>query len=412
MDLTGKASINRLKLSTFKLNTLLTITKAINENLPTEELLKRYEKILRDDLNIGKILIYKYDQDWELILSSGCSDEIIKRINVEEDLLGHEEISFITASPNPTLRVFDNIIPVINNNVPIAFVLIGDIDEEKEGVSPTIKHLHFIQTLSNIIIVAIENIRLVKESLKQEALKKELELASKMQSMLIPDRSILPNNEKVLVSTFYHPHFDVGGDYYDFIQLNKDEVGFCIADVSGKGISAALLMSNFQANLRALFTTDIPLKEIVKKLNERVMSSAKGEKFITLFIAKYSYKTRVLEYINAGHNPPIYYNIENEELVFLRDGCVGMGMLDEIPTLKSGKLKIENKSKLFCYTDGLVELVDEDGVSFGTKQVEKNLANPKDIDDNINTIIKQQKILEGSTAIFDDISIIGIEFYK
>jgi len=412
MDLAGKASINRLKLSTFKLNTLLTITKAINANLSTEELLERYEKILRDDLNIGKILIYKYDKEWSLILSSGCSKEIIKRIDVEKDLLEHQEISFITASPNPTLRVFDNIIPVVNNNVPIAFVLIGDIDEEKEGVSPTIKHLHFIQTLSNIIMVAIENIRLYRDSLQQEAMKKELELASKMQSMLIPDRSILPHNDKILVSTFYHPHLEVGGDYYDFIQLSEDEIGFCIADVSGKGISAALLMSNFQANLRALFTTDMPLADIIKKLNERVMLSAKGEKFITLFIGKYSYQTRKLDYINAGHNPPIFYDIEKKEQKFLRDGCVGMGMLDEIPTLKQGSLQIKNKSKLFCYTDGLVELVDEKGVTFGTKQIEKNIANPRDIDDNISTIIKQQKVLEDNAAIFDDISIIGIEFYQ
>ncbi|HAF30521.1 MAG TPA: serine/threonine protein phosphatase [Bacteroidales bacterium] len=412
MDPTAKASINRLKLSTFKLNTLLTITKAINANLSTEELLTRYETILREDLNIGKILIFKYEKEWNLILSSGCSKEIIKRINVEDDLLGHDEISFITASPNPTLRVFDNIIPVVNNNVPIAFVLIGDIDEEKEGVSPTIKHLHFIQTLSNIIMVAIENIRLYNDSLKQEAMKKELELASKMQSMLIPDRSVLPNNDKILVSTFYHPHQEVGGDYYDFIQLNKDEFGFCIADVSGKGISAALLMSNFQANLRALFTMEMPLLEIIKKLNERVMASAKGEKFITLFIAKYSYKTRILEYVNAGHNPPLFYNIEKKEMLFLREGCVGMGMLDEIPTLNSGSLKIEQKSKLFCYTDGLVELVDEKGVTFGTKQIEKNLANEKDIDHNISNIVKQQKVLEDNAAIFDDISIIGIEFYS
>jgi phosphoserine phosphatase RsbU/P len=171
-------------------------------------------------------------------------------------------------------------------------------------------------------------------------------------------------------------------------------------------------MSNFQANLRALFTTEDSLKEIVRKLNERVMASAKGEKYITLFIAKFSYKTRVLKYINAGHNPPIFYNIEKKEIKFLRDGCVGMGMLDEIPTLKSGSLKVEQKSKLFCYTDGLVEMVDDEGVSFGTEQVEKVISNDKDIDDNINTIIKQQKILEGSIAIFDDISIIGIEFYK
>ena len=88
-----------------------------------------------------------------------------------------------------------------------------------------------------------------------------------------------------------------------------------------------------------------------------------------------------------------------------------MGMLDEIPTLKPGSVQIKNKSKLFCYTDGLVELVDEDGVSFGTKQIEKNISNSKDIDDNISTIVNQQKVLEDNAAIFDDISIIGMEFY-
>lgn len=411
MDISGKASINRLKLYTFKLNTLLAVTKSINANLSTEELLKRYEIILREDLNIGKILIFKYTKGWNLILKSGCSDEIVKQINVERDLLGHKEISFITASPNPSLRVFDNIIPVFNNNVPIAFVLIGDIEEESEGVSPTIKHLHFIQTLSNIIIVAIENIRLYQESLKQEALKKELELAKKMQAMLIPENDKLPHNEKIFVSTFYHPHQEVGGDYYDFINLNNDEVGFCIADVSGKGISAALLMSNFQANLRALFNVKTPLPEIIKRLNERVMASAKGEKFITLFIAKYSYKTHKLEYINAGHNPPIFYKTKDKELVFLRDGSVGMGMLEEIPTIKHGSLEIDQHSKLFCYTDGLVELINEDGVSFGTQEIEKSLTNDDGIDENIQEIIKKQCIMEGSIAIFDDISIIGIEFY-
>jgi sigma-B regulation protein RsbU (phosphoserine phosphatase) len=411
MDIAGKASINRLKLSTFKLNTLLTITKAINANLSTEELLQRYEKILRGDLNIGKILIFKFDKQWNLILSSGCSQQIIDQIEVEKDLLEHKEISFITASPNPSLRVFDNIIPVFNNNIPVAFVLIGDIDEEKEGVSPTIKHLHFIQTLSNIIIVAIENIRLYNESLKQEALKKELELASKMQSMLIPEEDTLPHSDQIFVSTFYHPHLEVGGDYYDFIQLNENEVGFCIADVSGKGISAALLMSNFQANLRALFTTESSLVDMAVKLNERVMASAKGEKFITLFMARYNYKTKRLNFINAGHNPPLFYKMDDQEMLSLRDGCVGMGMLNEIPTIKEGAITIDQKAKLFCYTDGLVELIGDDGVSFGTEQIEQNLANDAEIDENIQSIIKKQKIMEGSTAIFDDISILGITFY-
>ena len=409
---TSQAKIKRLKLFSFKLNSLLSITKAINANLSTEELLKRYEAILREDLNIGKVLIYKYNYDnehWETILDSGCGEEV-NNIELSRDILGYEEITFLTSSPNPSLRSFDNIIPVFHNNEPIAYVLIGDIDEEAKGVSPTIKHLHFIQTLSNIIMVAIENIRLYNESLRQEALRKELELASRMQSMLIPEEKSLPHNEQIYVTSFYKPHFEVGGDYYDFIRLNEEEDGFCIADVSGKGISAALLMSNFQANLRALFTTNSDLEDIIHRLNERVMASAKGEKFITMFIAKYNYKKRTLEYITAAHNPPIMYKPASKEVGYLESGCLGLGMLDEIPEIEKGVVHIDERTKLFCYTDGLVEMMDEEGVNYDTEQIKSHVCNDERIDENINAIIKTQGIQEGSKAIFDDISIIGAEF--
>ncbi|HYX07652.1 MAG TPA: PP2C family protein-serine/threonine phosphatase [Bacteroidales bacterium] len=409
--MTSKAPTKRLKISTFKLNALLSVTQAINENRSREDLLKRYETILKEDLGIGKIVIYKFEEEWECLLHSGVNKEAVLNLEVEKDLLSIDEITFVTSSTLQVLSAFDIIIPVINNNSPLAFVLIGDIDEEGEGVSPTIKHLHFIQTLSNIILVAIENIRLFNESLRQEALKKELELASRMQNMLIPDKNVLPHNEKISITTFYHPHFDVGGDYYDFIDLEPDEIGFCIADVSGKGISAALLMSNFQANLRALFTREISLTALVERLNERVMRSANGEKFITLFIARYNYTTQVLEYINAGHNPPLLYQIKSRKLTNLSNGCVGMGMLEDVPVIKTGKIQIKETSKLLCYTDGLVELMDENGVEFGTQALEKNLCNEAYIGLNIRDIIEEQRILTGSTRIFDDISILGVEFY-
>jgi len=411
MTLGRKASINRLQLFSFKLNSLLAITKAINANLSTEELLHKYETLLRDDLNIGRTLIFKYDKNWKIILNSGCTEEHIKNIDIEKDLLCHKEISFVTSSQSIGLNGFDNIIPVYNNNVPIAYVLIGDIDEEKAGVSPTIKHLYFIQTLSNIIIVAIENIRLYKQSLKQEALKKELELASKMQSMLIPEESQLPNNNRIKVSTFYHPHSEVGGDYYDFLQLDKNKIGFCIADVSGKGISAAILMSNFQANLRALFTPDSPLSEIVKKLNKTVLTAAKGEKFITLFIGRYNFSTNKLEYINAAHNPPFLYDINKKNLTSLKDGCVGMGMLDEIPTIESNEISISRPSKLLCYTDGLVEIISGNSVHLRTKEIENCLTNNENIGENMTDIIKKQRLYDDNIAIFDDISMIGLELF-
>ncbi len=103
----------------------------------------------------------------------------------------------------------------------LAFVFIGDIEEEGEGMSPVLKHLNFIQTISSIIIVAIENIRLFKESLMQEAIRKELEVAARMQKLLIPDNSHMPQNPKVVVNGFYYPHYEVGGDYYDCIKLSE-----------------------------------------------------------------------------------------------------------------------------------------------------------------------------------------------
>jgi sigma-B regulation protein RsbU (phosphoserine phosphatase) len=406
-----KASIKRLKLTTFKLRSLLNITQAINENLTQNELLKRYERILRSDLNIGKLILYKLEDEWRCILNSTPGDENRADIDVEKELLGFDEIAFISSSQTSSLSNYDIIIPVIHNGKHIAFVIIGDIDEEGEGISPTIKHLNFIQTISNIIIVAIENIRLFNESLKQEAMKKEMELASKMQNMLIPHTSGLPNNERIRITAFYHPHLEVGGDYYDYIELSKNEIGFCISDVSGKGMSAALLMSNFQANLRALFSPEISLMALVEKLNDRVLHAANGEKFITLFVGKYNFKSRELEYINAGHNQPILYTMNSKKLIFLDKGCVGIGMLDEIPMIKKGSLILEEPSKLLCYTDGLVELMDGRGVSTDTSDIELSMSNSATIDENIRSIIERQKILEDTTAIFDDISILGLQIF-
>lgn len=394
----------------FKLNALLDITLAINENVSISELIRRFEKLLTDDLSIGKVMVIKLGEKWECLLNSGFTQNFFKNLSIKTDLLTYTEISFVTSEPDRFPEPVDIVIPVTDKDEPIAFVLIGDIEEEGEGMSPIIKHLRYIQTLSNIIIVAIENKRLFKESLRQEALKREMELASRMQTMLIPKEEQLPSNEHIRMFAFYHPHFDVGGDYYDVIPLSSNEIGFCIADVSGKGISAAILMSNFQANLQALFTEETTLENLLVKLNKRVMSSAKGEKFITMFIAKYNYTSRLLQYVNAGHNPPILYKTESKETIHLTNGSVGMGMLDDLPFVEVQSISLNEHAKLFCYTDGLVEVLNDSGIEFGTEKIEVELQNKRSIESNITSIIKKQGILEGSAAIFDDISILSAEF--
>lgn len=404
-----KATTDRLKISKFKLDSLLDITLSINANLPTETLLSKYEKILRHDLGIGKVLIFKRSDTWECILNAGFP-QYLEKINVETRLLNIKEVEFPTASQG--FDSVDIIVPVFNNNVPLAFIFIGDIEEEGEGMSPVLKHLNFIQTISSIIIVAIENIRLFNESLRQEAFRKELELAARMQKMLIPDNRHMPRNPRIVVNGFYFPHYEVGGDYYDCLKLSDTKTGFCIADVSGKGISAAILMSNFQASLRALFTADIDLELLIRKLNAIVNANAAGEKFITFFVARYDHERGILEYVNAAHNPPVIYNTRTGEINHIKASCVGIGMLDEIPHIEKSQVTIEDYSKIVCYTDGLSELKDPDGRDIGTRTIIDHIANTEPVENNMIEMIKSLGLPNDNPSTFDDVSIIAADLRR
>jgi len=408
----NKSSIQRLQLSNFKLNSLLEITQSINENLSTMSLLRRYEKILRIELNIGRVMIFSFNQkEWECILESGVENEDYDADHlVRNSLCKFEDISYVTSSSAFQFKGFDIVIPVYQNEIAIAYVLIGDIDEEREGVSPTIKHLKFIQTITNVIVVAIENKRLYKESLQQAAFKKELELASKMQAMLIPTNEAFPQNTHLHAAPYYSPHSEVGGDYYDFIRLSKEEYGFCIADVSGKGMAAAILMSNFQASLRALFTSQIDLPAIILRLNESVMNNAKGEKFITFFIGKYNAITKKLNYINAGHNPPVFYNSLTKETQLLNHGCFGLGMFDDIPRIDEAIVDITQGDKIICYTDGLSEAENPEMDEFGTKPIESCIVVNQSIGAIIEILKNEMKAFIREQPVSDDVSILGIEF--
>lgn len=406
----GKASLDRLKFSNFKLKTILNITRAINDNLPVEELLDTLKSILRDELNIGRALVYLYRKpDWFIIMSLGIKPEDCN-INVERDLLHLREIDITLSMQDSVFKPFDFIIPVSQNDKPLAYILIGDFEDEMEGISPTIKHLHFIQTLTNIIIVAIENKRLIEENMQQERIKKEMEMAAQMQNMLVPKSDVFKGDKNVGVEAFYMPHFEVGGDYYDFDYLSHDEMFFCIADVSGKGMSAAILMSNFQAGLRALCSSEINLTDLVSRLNGIVMRNANGDKFITLFIARYNFKTHKLKYVNAGHNAPIFYNKKTHKSVYLKNGCVGLGMLDDIPILITGELDITDSSKILCFTDGVVELEKNGIADFGQKVVEKCIQTDKSVKETLEEIKSELDINKDNPSLFDDITLLGVDF--
>ncbi len=400
--------IEKLKLHEFKLQSLLDITKGINENYSVSKLLDIYKYILRDQLGISRLMLYNKGEEWNCILKYG-SKARSKDIKIEEDLIHISEITVIESSSKNTLNSFDVVIPVYHKEQALAYLLIGDLDEEEIRISPTIKHMPFIQTLTNIIVVAIENKRFANESIKQERAKRELEVASEMQKLLFP--TDMPSNENLEIAGHYRTQQLVGGDYYDYIRLNKEEFIICMADVSGKGVSAAMLMSNFQANVRAIFNyNNFRLHRLIAELNTKVMEAAQGEKFITFFVAKYNSTTRDLHYINAGHNHPILTDGETARM--LGTGCTGLGMFDEIPSIKEEFVTVDPNSTLILFTDGLVELENEDNEAYETERLIDLLHSNYTLGmEEFNSLVFDElEKFKGANNFIDDTAILSCRF--
>jgi len=396
----------RLQLGKLKLDTLLEVTKGINNNLSKLKLIEIYKNVLVNQLKIGKLLLFSFDGGvWNEELNIGTSKKY--PINIKDDLIHLKEIEVLT-QPLKNLEEFDVIVPVFHKSKPLAYLLLGDFAGERIEVSPIIKHLTFIQTLTNIIIVAIENKRLFKDNLNQIAIQKEMELASDMQRMLFPE--VLPNNIHLEASAKYNPHHLVGGDYYDFIRLNEDEVAFCIADVSGKGVPAALIMSNFQASLRALIKRTSSLTELITELNYNIISNAKREKFITAFIGRYNCRTRNLRYVNSGHNPPLL--LVGHQFQQLEEGSTILGMFNDLPTIIEKNITIPQNAVVVCFTDGVTEQVNIQNEEFGVEKLEKAMLLNKDkcINVIIDSVYKDLEEHKSTQEYHDDIALLGLRF--
>ncbi|MEO1436473.1 MAG: PP2C family protein-serine/threonine phosphatase [Bacteroidota bacterium] len=347
-----------LYLKQLQINRLLDVTQAINNNLSAETLFKIYKDTLNWELGIKKMALFIKEEDEWICATSIEVPQTDFEVNLEDIFARYKRVSNIDEEEGSFLSQFDIIVPVYHKEYPIAFTLIGDLGANDN----TYETIQFVTTISNIISVAIENKRLFKRQLEQERLKKEMELAEQMQKLLIPND--LPANERYELDSIYMPHLGVGGDYFDFFPINEDEFVVCIADISGKGVAAALLMSNFQANMQVNVQRDLGPAALIQELNAAVLRITKGEKFITFFFARVNLKTHTITYVNAGHNPPVLYC--SNELVPLDKGCTILGYFDEIPEIEVGQVVLKEEALLMTYTDGLTDIRNPEGNFFET----------------------------------------------
>lgn len=401
---------NRYELKELELNALLEITQAINENLAEDSLYKIYNFTLRANLKLGKLMLLVQEKDhWEQKLSFGTQKDYADLDESANQLVQSRKILFNADLFDSPFEEFEVAIPVFHKNELLAIAFLGGVSnsQEKELIE---NHLNFIQALTNIIMVAIENKKMARERLQQEVYAKEMEIAKKVQQLLFPKS--LPENDNFSIDAHYSPHHTVGGDYYDWLSINENLKIVCIADVSGKGVPAALLMSNFQASLRTLLRKTTNLEEVIHDLNHQVFESANGENFITFFIALIDLKEQNLTYVNAGHNPPFLMS-SNGTIEKLEKGTLVLGALREIPFLEMGTLKIEKTQTLLLYTDGLTEAFNEKEEEFGPERVMDILNNNISSEPALilSNILEKIDAFIGKRELSDDITLLACQYH-
>jgi len=211
----------------------------------------------------------------------------------------------------------------------------------------------------------------------------------------------------VLINLFNLPTSPVFDDIENerYIARKVQENLIPIADVSGKGIPAALLMSNVQASLRTMVRHSSNLKKIVEELNFQINLRGLSERFVSIFIAIYDYKSQVLEYVNCGHPHPIIYYDKKVET--LDKGSTVLGMFSELPKFDVSKVKIKNDFNVFCYTDGLTETQNDFGEFYGSKRLLKLFSDTKKKPQKfIKLVIDDLNNFRGNNLTDDDITLL------
>lgn len=224
----------------------------------------------------------------------------------------------------------------------------------------------FLSKLSGHMAMALENARLHRESLEKQRMEKELALARGIQRSLLPDQPpVIPGFELAVAN---EPCFECGGDYYDFLHLGPQSLLLVVADVEGKGVSSALVMSNLQATLRALVMHLHSLEVLALSLNEMIYNDTKSEKYLSCFLGLVDTRRNGLHYINAGHVPPILVDGATGTHTFLEEGGTVIGLFPKTDYTR-GTAQLKAGDILVCCTDGILEACNQNDEEFGSEKL-------------------------------------------
>lgn len=277
-----------------------------------------------------------------------------------------------------------------------------------------------LDDLSRTIEKAIEQVRYIRESQQEhnqlESIKNDLAIAGEIQQTILP-RSFPPFPELTEVVDIYAsmtPAKDVGGDFYDFFQIDDERIGLVIADVSGKGVPASLFMAVSRTLLRATALRGVSSAECLTYANKLLCKESLDSMFVTVFYGIYHYKTGMMDYTNAGHNPPyLLRGGRTVECLPVASNFV-VGVFDDIE-FESNTLTFGIGDTLLLYTDGVTEAFNGKREQFSESNLQDILASMHESSsakEVVTSVLQSVKTFSGDYPQSDDITLLSLQRIK
>ncbi len=363
-----------------KLSFLVEASKALNSTLDLAELLGRILDVAKTHTEAERGTLFlvdeKTDEIWSLIAHGLEKQEI--RLPIGKGIAGHvaqsgEVVLIPDAYADPRFNPeVDKRTGYRTRNIlclPIrnkAGKIIAALQLLNKQHGPFVEEdAEFLLTLSGHMALALENAQLHQQLIDKERMEKELALARGIQRSLLPETA--PLVEGFDIAILNEPCYAVGGDYYDFLNLGPNTLLVVIADVEGKGVSSALVMSNLQATLRALVLHLHSLDEIAESLNRMILTDTRSQKYLSIFIGLIDIRRRGLHYINCGHVPPVIIR-PGQNPVPLTEGGMVIGLFENA-RYQRGQTRLQKGDILVLCTDGITESMDTMQDEYGSERV-------------------------------------------
>ncbi|MBU0474403.1 MAG: PP2C family protein-serine/threonine phosphatase [Bacteroidetes bacterium] len=346
-----------------QLNQLYELSKEFSGILELDYVCKLLVFSIVGQFLVSDFAILYFDKELKVLESKSDDEKIIKLVSKLKLKNITEAIFTLENFPKLFEAGFELILPMQIKNKTKGIILLGG-KKNKEIYSKY--DIEYINSVGSLAIISIENSILFKETLEKQAIERDLETARIIQKNLLPHN--FPKSENYEIASYSESAKQVGGDYFDLLTTVNNEIVFAIGDVSGKGITASLLVANSQAYLKTINKQNLPIEEATSLLNDLVEESTVSGTFITFFWGRLNSK-RELIYVNAGHNPP--FLLRKGEIKKLEKGGLILGMMKTIIPYESEKIQLESGDFIITFTDGVTEAMNSAEEEYSDESLEK-----------------------------------------